>query len=132
RAALFEQLDRLTGEQRRLIEEAESRVARDAERLESESEVQRAALLKLRQELEQSTTQAIARASADLEAHAVERRQALNELAERLHRRERELREELDREQSEAIQGIQSTFTDVERRLVERLGRGGGRAHATR
>ena len=30
----------------------------------------------------------------------VERRQALNELAERLHRRERELREELDREQT--------------------------------
>ena len=104
-ANLFEQLQRLTGKQRRLIEEAETRLAGDAERLESESEVQRAALLKLRQELERSTTQAIGRASAELEAHAVERRQALNELAERLHRRERELREELDREQSEAHPG---------------------------
>jgi hypothetical protein len=122
-ATLFDQLQRLAAQQRRLIEEAENRVARAAERLESESEVQRAALVKLRQELEQSTTQAIARSSADFDAHALERRQALNELAERLHRRERELREELDREQSEAIQGIQSTFTDVERRLVERLER---------
>src|SRR6266576_1744541 len=45
---LFDQLQRLVGRQRRLIEEAEERLAADAERLESESEAQREALVKLR------------------------------------------------------------------------------------
>ena len=120
---LHEQLQLLGGRQRRLIEEAEGRLTVDAERLEAESEEHRASLLRLRGELEQATEQAIAHAGADLEAHALERRQALAELSERMHRRERELREALDREQAEAIQGIQTMFTDVERRLVERLER---------
>jgi hypothetical protein len=122
-ADLFEQLQRLGARQTRLIEEAEERLAADAERLEAESEGQRAALVKLRGEVEQAAEEAIARASAELETYGVERRQALNELTDRLHRRERDLREMLDREQTEAIHGIQTTFTDVERRLVERLER---------
>jgi hypothetical protein len=120
---LFEQLQRLGERQRRLIEEAEARMAADAERLQSESEDQRAALVKLRQEVERAAEQAIAGATAELEAHTTERRQALNELGDRLQRRERELRETLDRDQTEAIHGIQTTFNDVERRLVERLER---------
>src|SRR3954468_23565289 len=42
---LFDQLQRLAARQRRLIEEAEERLAADAERLESESEAQREALV---------------------------------------------------------------------------------------
>src|SRR5205814_6505795 len=120
---LFEQLQRLGDRQRRLIEEAEERLAADAERLESESDVQRKALVKIREEVERATEHSIANARAELEAHTVERRQALNELAERQRRREQELRDALEREQSEALQSIQSMFTDVERRLVERLER---------
>jgi hypothetical protein len=122
-ANLFEQLQRLAARQRRLIEEAEERLAADAERLESESEVQREALVKLREEVARAAEHSIETARADLETYAVERRQSLNELTERVRRRERELREALEREQSEAMQGIQSTFTDIERRLVERLER---------
>ena len=120
---LFDQLQRLAARQRRLIEEAEERLAADAERLESESEAQREALVKLREEVARATEQSIEAARADLESHAVERRLALNELTERVRRRERELREALEREQSDAMQSIQSLFTDVERRLVERLER---------
>jgi hypothetical protein len=120
---LFDQLQGLAGRQRRLIEEAEERLAADAERLESESEGQRGALVKLREEVERAAEQAIANARAELEAHTAERRRALQELTERLHRRERELREAIEREQTEALQGIQAAFKDVERRLVERLER---------
>jgi hypothetical protein len=118
---LFDQLQRLAGRQRRLIEEAEERLVADAERLKSESEGQRGALVKLREEVEAASAQAIANARAELETHTMERRQALNELTERLHRRERELREAIEREQTEALQSIQGAFKDVERRLVERL-----------
>jgi len=120
---LFDQLQRLAGRQRRLIEEAEERLAADAERLESESEGQRSALVKLREEVERAAEQSIANARAELETHTVERRQALHELNERLRLRERELRDLIEREQTEALQSIQSVFTDVERRLVERLER---------
>ncbi len=120
---LFDQLQRLAGRQRRLIEEAEERLAADAERLESESEGQRSALVKLREEVERAAEQSIANARAELETHTVERRQALHELNERLRLRERELRDLIEHEQTEALQSIQSVFTDVERRLVERLER---------
>ena len=120
---LHEQLQRLAARQRRLIEDAQERLASDAERLESESEGQREALVKLREEVAGATQRSIELARAELETHSVERRQALTELTERIRTRERELREALEREQSEALQSIQSMFTDVERRLVERLER---------
>ncbi len=122
-ANLFTQLQTLAGRQRRLIEEAEERLASDAERLESESEVQRVAFVKLRDEVERATEQSIATAREELEAHTVERRQSLHELTERIRLRERELREAVEREQAEALQGIQAAFKDVERRMVERLER---------
>jgi hypothetical protein len=122
-ANMFDQLQTLAGRQRRLIQEAEERLAADAERLESDSEGQRGAFAKLREEVERATEQSIANARADLETHTVERRQALHELNERLRLRERELRGALEREQTEALQSIQASFQDVERRLVERLER---------
>jgi hypothetical protein len=122
-ANLFEQLQRLAGRQRRLIAEAEERLAAGAERLEAESEGQRGALVKLREEVERAAEQAIATARAELETHTIERRQALNELTERLRKRENELRGGIEREQTEALQTIENTFKDVERRLVERLER---------
>jgi hypothetical protein len=122
-ANLFDQVQTLAGRQRRLIQEAEERLAADAERLESESEGQRGAFVKLREEVERATEQAMANARAELETHTAERRRALHELSERLRLRERELHEALEREQTEAAQSIQAAFKDVERRLVERLER---------
>jgi hypothetical protein len=120
---LTDQLHVLAGRQRRLIEEAEERLTADAERLESESEAQRAGLVKLREDLQRATEESIAAASAELDAHGVERRRALHELSERLRRRERELRELIQREETEALQRVQAMFADVERRLVERVER---------
>jgi hypothetical protein len=122
-AQLVDQLTRLAGRQKRLISEAEERLSVDAERLESESEAQRAALIKLREDLERATAEAIATAGADLDTHGADRRRALHELSERLRRRERELRESIEREETEAMQRLQAMFTDVERRLTERLER---------
>ena len=120
---LTDQVQRLAARQRRVIEEAEERLGADAERLESESEAQRAGLVRLREELERATQDAIASATAELDAHAVDRRRALHELNERLRRRERELHERVEREETEAVQRIHTTFADVERRLVDRLER---------
>jgi len=122
-AHLADQLQRLATRQRRLIQEAEERLAADAERLESESEAQRAGLVKLREDLEEATGESIASARAELDSHAAERRRALHELGERLRSRDRELREQIEREEAEAVQRIQSTFGDIERRLGERLER---------
>ena len=52
-----------------------------------------------------------------------ERRRALQEVADRLRRRERDLRERIDHEETEAVQRIQVRFEDVERRQVEQLQR---------
>jgi gas vesicle protein len=120
---LTDQVQRLAARQRRVIEEAEERLGADAERLESESEAQRAGLMRLREELERATQEAIASATAELDAHAVDRRRALHELSERLRRRERELHERVEREETEAVQRIHATFADMERRLVDRLER---------
>jgi hypothetical protein len=120
---LTDQLQRLAARQKRLIEEAEERLAADAERLESESEAQRAGLVKLREDLLRATEESIATGRAELDTHAVDRRRALHELGERLRRREREMREAIEREESEALQRIQAIFADVERRLGDRLER---------
>ena len=120
---LTDQLQRLAARQKRLIEEAEERLTADAERLESEREVQRAAIVKLREDLQRATEEAIATGRAELETHAADRRRALHELGERLRRREREIRETIEREESEALQRIQAIFVDVERRLADRLER---------
>ena len=120
---LTDQLQRLAARQKRLIEEAEERLAADAEGLEAESEAQRAGLLKLREDLQRATEESIATGRAELETHSADRRRALHELGERLRRREREIREAITREETEALQRIQAIFADVERRLVDRLER---------
>ena len=48
-------------------------MAADAQRLESESEVQRGTLVKLREEVARAAEQSIEAARAELETHAVER-----------------------------------------------------------
>ncbi len=121
--ALASQLQALEQRQRHLIDEAEARVTTNAERLEAASEEHHAALARLRTELERATQETLSSATAELEGHAVERRRALHEVGDRLRRRERELSEQVEREQAESIRRIQSTFADVERRQVEQLKR---------
>jgi hypothetical protein len=120
---LQQELARVGDRQRELIGEAEARIGVDAERIAAESEEQRAAILRLREDLERTTRDALVSAAAELESHSQERRRALEELAERLRRRERSIAEHIEREEAEAVQRIQVGFADIERRQVEALER---------
>ena len=121
--AVAEQLTQLAQRQKQLISEAEARIAADAERLEAESEQQRAGLVRLRDDLARATQETVEAGNAELEAYASERRRALHELNERLRRRERQLLEVVEREETEAVRRIHAAFADVERRQIEQLER---------
>jgi hypothetical protein len=126
--AIVDQVGRLAQRQKQLISEAEAHIAADAERLEAESEQQRAGLVRLRDDLARATQEAVTAGSSELEGFASERRRALDELNERMRRRERQLAEVIEREEAEALRRIQAGFADVERKQVEQLERILGRA----
>ena len=107
------------------------RLAADADRLAAESDDQRAALTRMRAELEKALEEALAMARAELDTHAADRRRALHELDERLRRREKELMERIEREELEASQRIRAGFEDVQRRQIEQMERIVERATAT-
>ena len=65
-----------------LISDAETRIAADAERLEAESEQQRAGLMRLRDELARAIQETVAAGNTELDTYANERRRALHELSE--------------------------------------------------
>ena len=117
------QLEQLKQRQRQLISDAETRIAADAERLEAESEQQRAGLVRLRDEIARAIEETITEGNADLDGYAGERRRALHELNERIRRRERALAEQIEREEAEATRRIQVAFAETERRQVEQLQR---------
>jgi hypothetical protein len=98
-------------------------MAADADRLEGESEQQRAALARLRDDLSRATQEAVQAGTSELEGYASERRRALHELNDRMRQRERQLGQQIEREETEAMRRIQSSFADVERRQVEHLER---------
>lgn len=127
---LATELQHIEARQRHLMSEVESRIGRDAETLNSEIEQQKQVLARLRDELSKAASDAAQAATAELEAHAAERRRALHEVGDRLRRREADLRDLIDREGSEATQRIQVALGDIERRQVENLARVVDRAAA--
>jgi uncharacterized phage infection (PIP) family protein YhgE len=121
--AVVDQIAQLAQRQKQLISEAEAHIAADAERLEAESEQQRAGLVRLRDDLTRATQEAVTSGGSELESFAAERRRALHELNERIRRRERQLAELIEREETEAVRRINAGFADVERKQVEQLDR---------
>src|SRR5206468_261512 len=121
--AVVDQLAQLAQRQKQLISEAEARIAADAERLEGESEQQRAGLVRLRDDLARATQEAVSAGTSELEGFAAERRRALHELNERMRRRERHMSELIEREETDAMRRIQAGFADVERKQIEQLER---------
>lgn len=121
--AVADQLSQLAQRQKQLISEAETRIASDAERLEAESEQQRASLVKLRDDLARASQDAVAAGSSELDSFASERRRALHEMNERIRKRERQLAEMIEREETEATRRIQAGFAEVERKQIEQLDR---------
>ena len=113
----------LANRQKQLISEVHVRLAADADRVGSESDEQRAAIQRLRAELEKAIEDTLAAAHAEVDAHAVERRRALHELDERMRRRERELLERIEREEVEATARIRTGFEDVQRKQIEQMER---------
>src|SRR5262249_30033584 len=122
-ARLHGEVARVGERQKELIAEAEARIAIDADRIAAESDDQRAAIARLREEIERTTRDALTSAAVEIENHTQERRRALDELGERLRRRESALLEQVEREEADALARIQVGFADVERRQVEALER---------
>jgi hypothetical protein len=118
-----DQLAQLAQRQQVLIAEAEARIAADAARLEGESDEQRASLVRAREEIARATQEAVETGTNELDGYASERRRALHELNERIRKRERQLTELIEREESDAVRRIQAGFADVERRQLEQLER---------
>lgn len=121
----------LAQRQKQLISEVELHLAADSERLAAESEELRTAVHRVRTEHDNSLSEALAGTRVELETHAAERRRALHELEERMRRRERELLEQIEREEVEATQRIRAGFEDVQRRQIEQLQRVVERATST-
>ena len=121
----------LAHRQKQLLAEVEVRLVADSDRLAAESDEQRAALGRIRGELDRALEEVLSSANTEIDAHAAERRRALHELDDRLRRRERELVERIEREEVEATQRIKAGFEDVSRRQVEQMGQIVQRATAT-
>jgi hypothetical protein len=117
--------------QQQVLREIELRLTADAERLSAESEEQRAGVARLRSELNRTLDEALTLVRSELDVHAAERRRALHELEERMARRERELTEQTQREEVDAVQRVRAGFEDVSRRQVEQLERAVDRAVAS-
>jgi hypothetical protein len=117
--------------QQQVLREIELRLTADAERLSAESDEQRAGVARLRTELNRTLDEALGLVRSELDAHAAERRRALHELEERMSRRERELTEQAQREEVDAMQRVRSGFEDVSRRQLEQVERAVDRAVAS-
>jgi hypothetical protein len=74
-------------------------------------------------ELDRSVAEAAETAKAELEVHAADRRRALHEVGERLRARERAMREQVEREETEVRQQLAQIVEEVERRHLEQLER---------
>jgi hypothetical protein len=120
---LAEQISLVGERHREHIAKVESRIALDAERIVGESDEQRAAVARMRDELGRTIEESVQDANAELESQSVERRRALHEVAERLRKREQALREQIDREESEASQRIAAGFAEIERKQLDQLQR---------
>ena len=129
--ATKERLVELAERQRQLLGDAEARIEADSQRLAAESEAQREGLVRLRVDFEKSLEDVLANARSDVELEAAERRRALNDLEERMRRREKEMLEQIEREEVEAAQRIRSGFEDVQRRTIEAITRVIERSTAT-
>jgi hypothetical protein len=117
--------------QQQVLREIELRLTADAERLSAESEEQRAGVARLRTELNRTLDEALALMRSELDVHAAERRRALHELEERMARRERDLTEQAQREEVDAVARVRAGFEDVSRRQIEQLERAVDRAVAS-
>src|SRR2546421_252569 len=140
---LTTRLAELAQRQRDAVTEAQSRLETEMAQLKAASEDQRAILAKLREEFERAAGEAGTVARREVEVHESERRRALHEVSERLRQRERELRERIAAEETDAVGRIeqrrdefladfQRRFSDAEAELRSQIRAIGADAEAER
>jgi hypothetical protein len=108
---------------RQRIAEVDARVAAESDELDATIDEQRLAAVRLREELETSARDSLARALEELQLQADDRRRTIDELNERLRQHEHAVTEQVDRAESEARTRIDVAFAELERRQVEHLER---------
>ena len=128
--SLADDVKRVEARQQALMSEANAKIGQDADRLQASVEEQRQLVTRLRTEFAREGQQVMQQANTELEQHASERRHALHEIAERLRKRESDLKELIEREGNDASQRIQLALGDIERRQIEQLQRIVGRETA--
>jgi hypothetical protein len=119
------ELEVSTLEQRQLqkIAGVEARIEAEAGELGTTVDQQRAAAIRLREELEQTAKDALSEALDELQSQAADRRRAVEEIADRLRQREHALTEQVDRAESEARARLEVASAELERRQLEQLER---------
>ena len=120
---LADELKRLETKQRQLMTEIESRIGQDADGLQIADRGTTAGDRSAPDGARRSAKDVTQQAATELEQHSAERRRALQDVAERLRKSERDLQEIVEREGNDATQRIQLAFGDIERRQVEQMQR---------
>lgn len=101
----------------------DARLKANAEQLATVTEEQRSQLTRLRDDLERLAHKISEEAVAEIETHAAERRRALEEVGDRLRGRERSLREQIEREETDALGRLAAAIADAERRQLDQFAR---------
>lgn len=121
--ALEGQVSALEQHQAQRIADVEARLEAEAAELGTTADHQRAAAIRLREELEHTAKEALAEALDELQSQAADRRRAIEEIADRLRQREQAMNEQIDRAEGEARSRLEIAFAELERRQVEQLDR---------
>ena len=121
--SLEDEVSRLEQLERQKIAEVEARIEAEAGELGTTIDEQRAAAIRLREELERTAKEALTEALDELQSQAADRRRAIEEIAERLRQREHALTEQIDSAESDARARLEVAFVDLERRQIEQLER---------
>ncbi len=117
------QVTALEQHQQQRINEVQVRLEAEAAELGTTADHQRAAAIRLREELELSAKHALAEALDALSTQASDQRRAMEDIADRLRQREQALNEQIDRAESEARSRLEVAFAELERRQVDQLDR---------
>jgi hypothetical protein len=120
---LAEEFQRIAQRQQQLLTGIETRLAQEADRLQGGIDEHRALIGRVREELERAMQDVATTSNADLEQHSAERRRALQEVSDRLRKREHDLKEQIDREQTDSMQRIVAALADIEQRQLEQVKR---------
>jgi len=121
--ALETRLNALAQRQAEAIKAYEARLEADSEYLRTATEEQQTALSNLRSDRRSGGREAFEAGQAEIEVYADESRRALQEIAVRLREQERSIREQVEREEADAITRIHSSSEDIERRQLANLDR---------